>query len=346
MIDSLFASLMKIIQTEMYSYFVLIAIIIAMIVVLTRGSNLLVSEAIKLSSRHNISKTLIGATIISLGTSLPEFAISVTSATKGLPGLALGTVVGSIICNISLVLGITILVRPLKVNKEELKDPTKIHLISIVWLIASTFFYCIINSLNPFKLGSRLPQFFGFISLILLFLYLFFSIKKDKYTSKSDSPDKSQQGTVFIVIKMILGLLLIYLSSKILVPAIKEFAIKINISDIIISSTIIALGTSLPELITAIISVRKDQGEFIIGNLIGANIINVLFSIGAAVSITPIGLGLDKNFFIVQFPTLLFVLIVFNCELMLSKKKLTRPVGVVLLISYLATTVINYIVGI
>ena len=153
------------------------------------------------------------------------------------------------------------------------------------------------------------------------------------------------ESTFVALLKLIGGIVMVVGSAHFLIPAVEIIALRLHIPQSIIAATLVAFGTSLPELVTAITAARKGQGELAVGNIIGADILNVLFVAGAAAAVTPEGLPADKQFFILQFPAMILVLVVFRLGISLSKDKLKRPFGLVLLATYLVVTILSYIFG-
>jgi cation:H+ antiporter len=329
-------------------------LIIAVLSILTlgKGADMLVDEAVALSLKWGVPKILIGATIVSLGTTLPEASVSVLAAMSGNPDIALGNAVGSIICDTGLILGITILISPPKIDRELVNKQGMLQFGAGILLVASTLPYTRITTV--FEQGGSLPQGMGLIFLLLLGIYLYTSIKwakkgntqtgtsaSDSSVDSIDSEDvNSPQWLVYL--KLFFGIVLVIASSKVLIPSVEEIALRFAIPQSIISATLVAFGTSLPELVTAITAARKGHGELALGNIIGADILNVLFVAGAAASVTPGGLLADESFFIFFFPAMLFVLIVFRISVVFSKEKIGRPFGFLLLGAYVLVTVLSY----
>jgi cation:H+ antiporter len=327
-------------------------LIIAVLSILTlgKGADMLVDEAVALSLKWGVPKMLIGATIVSLGTTLPEASVSVLAAMSGNPDIALGNAVGSIICDTGLILGITILISPPKIDRELVNKQGMLQFGAGILLVASTIPYSRINTV--FETGGSLPQGMGLIFLLLLGIYLYTSIKwAKKGNSKGDSSSELEESVEsedanapqwMIYLKLFLGIVLVIASSKVLIPSVEEIALRFTIPQSIISATLVAFGTSLPELVTAITAARKGHGELALGNIIGADILNVLFVAGAAASVTPGGLLADESFFIFFFPAMLFVLVVFRISVVFSKERIGRPFGFLLLGAYVLVTVLSY----
>jgi len=328
------------------SFVILIAIIIITIYTLSKGADLLVSEAVVLSLKFGISKTLIGATIISLGTTLPEAAVSVLSAIRGRPELALGNAVGSIICDTGLILGLVAILAPLSLDRKLVNKQGLIQLGCGIILILSCVPYTNIGDI--FKSGGVLPRYIGFIFVILLFFYLGLSY----VWARGGTPDNNfnnnnnhkGSGNTIVLIKLILGILLVVVSAEILIPAVVETAHRMHIPTSIIAATLVAFGTSVPELATAIVSVRRGHGEIALGNIIGADILNVLFVAGTAAAVTKDGLIAGPIFFITLFPSMLLILLIFRLGVIFSKEYFNRFFAILLLGLYLGITILNYII--
>ena len=330
--DELLTNLIQSIPAGAGGFIILFGMILATLYVLGKGADILVDEAVLLSVKWGIPKMIIGATIVSLGTTLPEVTVSVLSALKGSAGLAMGNAVGSVICNTGLILGTSSLIAPLPFKKNVVRKPNLILCGSAILLILCSFVF-----------KGRVPQYVGFVFIVLLALYLIWTIKSVK-TSSSEEEESADSSTLVIILKLILGVVLVVLSSKILIPTVQETALRCKIPETVIAATLVAFGTSLPELITGITSAKKGHGDLAIGNVIGANILNILFVVGASASVTRGGLAVEKNFFYLLYPSMLFMLLVLLLTLKFSKDSLKRGVGLILLLAYLAVTVLSYFV--
>ena len=310
-----------------------------------KGADILVEEAVDLSKKRGIPKVLIGATIVSLGTTLPEAVVSVLAAAKGMPDLALGNAVGSIICDTGLILGLAAIISPLPLDRKMVNRQGWLQLGAGSLLVVSCLPFSSLSLETIFKDGGRLPQIFGFIFLILLASYLWFTIRWS--TSLETETDETEldhdSNTILALMKLVFGIALVVISSWILIPAVREAAERINVPQSIIAATLVAFGTSLPELVTAVTAARKGHGELAIGNVIGADILNVLFVAGASAAITSGGLTAPPHFFKLLFPAMLFILLVFRIGIFLSGTAFKRPFGFVLLSAYIIVTVFSYV---
>jgi cation:H+ antiporter len=325
----------------------LAGVIVFSLVVLARSADGLVDAAVALSERSRMPKVVIGATIVSLGTTAPEAAVSVQAAIQGDPSLALGNAVGSIICDTGLILGIASFIAPLRLNRTIVNRQGWIQLGAGLALVIFSFpFSSPGSALND---GSRLPQLVGFVFLIALVAYIYLSIRWARQDTDGWLPDEFESNisdtTMVIILKLVGSLGLVVLSAKVLIPAVQDVAVRLSVPESIIAATIVALGTSLPELVTAIKASMRGHGELAVGNVIGADILNVLFVAGAAAAVTPGGLVADPQFFQVLFPAMVFVLLVFRVGVIFSGEAMKRPFGIVLLAVYAVATLLSYLVG-
>ena len=323
----------------------LILFFIAGLAILGKSADIIVDVAVALSLKLKISRLIIGATVISLGTTLPEVCVSVLASLQGHGHIALGNSVGSIICDTALILGLAILIGRIPIDQNLVKRQGWIQLGAGFFLV----FFCLKNwswSLSANQ-GGHLPQVFGFISLILLAFYLFFSIywakqsKRKTDHSLDDHESGKKKPTNILLLKLGIFCLLLAFSSEILILSASEMAGRLNIPESIVAVTIIALGTSLPELVTSITAVRKGFGEIALGNIIGADILNVLLVAGASVAFSKEGFFVEKIFFTRTFPVMLISLVVLRVGLMLSKNYIHKSVGAALFLFYLFFTYLN-----
>lgn len=325
----------------------LLVVIAVFLVTLGKGADLLVAEAVALSVRWGVPAVVIGATIVSLGTTLPEAAVSVVSALQGNPDLALGNAVGSIIVDTGLILGLAAVLAPLPLRREVVNRQGWVQLGSGVLLVVACAPWS--NLGQTFTVGGVLPQWMGFVLLGLLVLYIYFSIRWSRSGGSSELEEEvkehageAQAPVGKIVVKLVAGIGLVVLSSQVLIPAVEETAVRLGVPQVIIAATLVAFGTSLPELVTALTAVRKGHGELAVGNVIGADILNVLFVSGAAAAVTQGGLAASPQFFQFLFPAMIGVLVIFRVGVAFSGDSLKRPFGVVLLAVYVAVTAASY----
>jgi len=331
------------------SWPLLAGLIALCLVVLAKGADWLVDQAVTLSKRSGIPKVIIGATVVSLGTTAPEAVVSVLAAIQGRPGLALGNAVGSIICDTGLILGLACLISPLPLDRKIVNRQGWVQFGSGILLVLACLPW---GSLGmAFVDGGRLPRWIGFLFLVLLVGYLVKSVHWARTQNLSSTEVSSvvepQEEAVaisipLVAVKLVGAVVLVVGSSWVLIPAVSEAATRLQVPESIIAATLVAFGTSLPELVTAVTAAYQGHGELAVGNVVGADILNVLFVAGAAAAVTPGGLQAPSHFFTLYFPSMLLVLVVFRVGIWLSGDRLKRPFGVVLLGTYIVVSVLSY----
>jgi cation:H+ antiporter len=295
-----------------------------------------------LSVRWGIPTVVIGATVVSLGTTLPETTVSVLAALGGRPELALGNAVGSIICDTGLILGLAILLGRIPLNHAVVNRQGWIQIGSALLLVL----LCLPWSAPATALrgGGLLPRWAGWLLLGLLVWYIWCSIRWARTGQALDTVDANpgRGSTAAVFGKLLAGIVLVLTASEILIPTVSEAAIRLRVPQSIIAATLVAFGTSLPELITAITSVRKGHGGLALGNIIGADILNVLFVSGAAAAVTAGGLAAGPEFFTLLFPAMLAILVIFRAAVHFSGDHLPRWAGFLLLGVYLFITLASW----
>ena len=326
----------------------LFLIVAVMLYTLGKGADWLVDEAVQLSTQWGLGKAVIGATIVSIGTTTPEAAVSVLSAIQGELGLALGNAVGSIICDTGLILGLASLIAPLSFNRALASRLSNVQVSAGILMVLACFPWS--SPAKVFSEGGRLHQYIGIVFIVLLGLYVWQSIRwagAIKTSSEYDEETEHKESNTFLtLLKLIGSIAIVVVSAQILIPTVKTLAIRFNVPEEIIAATLVAFGTSLPELVTAITAVRRGHGELAVGNIIGADILNVLFVAGVSAAATPTGLQASGKFFQFLFPAMVIILIVFRIGIFVSGSQLKRPFGVVLVATYILVTVLSYIFSI
>ncbi len=302
-------------------YLRLVAGLAAGFVILIYSGKYLVKGSISIAYRFKVSKLVIGLTVVAFGTSAPELFVSVMAAIDNHPGISVGNVIGSNIINIALVLAITAMIIPIPVRKSSIKYDWP------VMMIASLLFYI-------FILNGYLQFLEGLIFLILLCAYVVFSIyysrKNYNYLDAIEEVHFSALVSVLLIVLSSAGLAL---GSDLLVKNAVKIADKLHIDDRIISITVIAFGTSLPELVTSAAAAFKKEMDISIGNIIGSNIFNILCVLGITSMIKKIEIPSMTMHFDV-FWMLGIALLLFLFILPLKGGKLTRPKGLFLFMVY------------
>lgn len=315
----------------------LFGVIAVTLFTLSKGADVLVDEAVSLSVHWRIPKAVIGATVVSLGTTLPEASVSVLAAIQGNPDLALGNAIGSIIVDTGLILGIAALIGTLPIDRQAIRRQGTVQLASglLLALVCLPIFTGGANGL--------IPQWMGFVFVGLLIAYIFISIKWARGTQVELETLAEEKSPLWMqVLKLVLGIATIIISSKILIPSVEITAVRLGIPQSIIAATLVAFGTSLPELVTAITAVRKGHGELAIGNIMGADILNVLFVIGLSASATAAGLTVPAEFYQLQIPAMLIILGTFRFFATRKGLTISKSEGSALLGMYLVYLAMNY----
>lgn len=256
--------------------FIAIALLIVGFVMLTKGADWFVDGSSALAFRLGIPQLVIGLTIVAMGTSAPEAAVSITSALKGNEGITVGNVVGSNIMNILLILGIASVIVPLAVQKST-------RMIEIPYMIAITVLFGVLG-----YTGEMVTRVEGGILWIAFLIYLGYLLWMAKKGKEDNEPDEKQKSLPVQLLMILTGLICIVLGSDFVVDGATEIAKVIGISERIIGLTIVAFGTSLPELVTSIAAARRGNADIAIGNIVGSNVFNILFVAGTSALISPI----------------------------------------------------------
>ena len=295
------------------------------IILLSYGGDLLTKSSIDISLKFSIPKIIIGMTIVSFATSAPELIVSLNATLDGLPSFAIGNVLGSNIANIGLVLGIITIIYPIKLKQRFYYTDFPLLMIS------TALFYFIIYRDNQI---SRTEGFILLISITAILFYLFIYQKKS-ISEFSEEIDNNKISITKSFMYIIFSGSLLWLGSETLIKSAVTVANKFEISERVISITMVAIGTSIPELAASIVASLKKQNDLSIGNLIGSNIFNLLVVIGVTSSIIPIG-GIENS---VIFNDMLWVVLFSAIILPLAyfgkRNVLTRKKGIMLLILYL-----------
>jgi cation:H+ antiporter len=310
---------------------------------LAKGADILVDQSIQLSLKWGIPRLIIGATIVSLGTTLPEVTVSVVAALNGDASLALGNAVGSIIADTGLILGLALLISPIHLNKKLMHVQGNLQWIFPLMLVIASFIFA--KNGNPFVSGGFLPQWFGFALIGLLVLYIAYSIMSSKQSSTQDDSEivAHQVNTWLALFLLGISMGIVIMSSKVLIPAVSTIATRLHIPEAVIGATLVALGTSMPELMTAIASARKGAGDIALGNIIGADILNILSVIGIALGLSPNGMVVAPAFFLLYYPAMLAVLFVFRLTSLNKTAIIGRKTGFFLIALYLVSSSVGYV---
>lgn len=303
-------------------------------VFLVKGADIFVEGSSSIAKRLHVPSIIIGLTIVAMGTSLPETAVSVTASLANNNALAVSNAVGSNIFNLMVVIGFCAVLTPVAVQKDVLKRDFPFSMLCAVLLFA-------LGCIGPMILG----HFDGVILLALFAVYVVFLIRSALKASKSGNTSDDESIAAAEEMKMIsvprsiffivAGAVGIALGGDVVVNSASNIATKFGMSQTLVGLTIVSIGTSLPELVTSIVAARKNEVDMALGNAIGSNIFNILMVLGIASAISPIAF-LTENLVDIA------ILMVFSVLVWIfawTKKKLTKPEGAVMLLLYAAYVV-------
>ncbi len=290
---------------------------------LIKGADLFVEGASGMAARFGVSELVIGLTIVAMGTSAPEAAVSIAGAFKGNADISIGNVLGSNIINVLVILGITAVIVTIAVGQSTIRY-------EMPFMIAVTVLF---GALGMDGVIGRLDGVILWAAFIVYLAYLFRMAKKDSDEIVEGSRDKPLK---LMIVMTIGGVVMIVLGSNLAVDSASSIALTFGMSDRFIGLTIVALGTSLPELATSVTAARKGNADIAIGNIVGSNIFNLLFVIGTSSLIIPIGFA--RSFLTDCGVALAAAILLFLC--CFRTGKLSRWAGVLMLLSYAAYFVI------
>lgn len=304
-------------------------LIIGLIILIFSG-DFLVKGGVQIANYFKIPKLIVGLTIISIGTSAPELFVSLGAALRGSPDMSIGNVVGSNIANIGLILGITTLILPMPIAKESSKVNFPIMLgVSLLLLI--------------FSLDLKLTLWEGLIFIVLLVAYILFLIFRAKHKKNSqeeiEAPSLPMWKAAFYVIAASIGL---YYGAELLVASAQNIALSFGVSERVIGLTVLAFGTSVPELATSVIAALKKQMDISVGNILGSNIFNILCVLGITGIIQPININPDILDFDILFMIGIAILL-FLTMLPTSNGRINRFEGFLLLSFYIIYVVLLFL---
>ena len=296
---------------------------------LIKGADFLVDGSSNIAKKFHIPEIIIGLTIVSIGTSMPELFVSATSALEGHSDISMGNVIGSNVCNLLLILGVSTIIKPIKFQRET-------RLIEIPMCLALTIIFMIICNTN-----AIISKVEGIILLLLFLVFISYTIFMGKKGEKFDNEDntkekiidKNENNEISIlknIVLIILGIVGLKIGGDLTVDNAVIIAEKFGISEKIISLTILAIGTSLPELVTSVTAAIKGNSDIAIGNIIGSNIFNMLLIIGVSSLINPIVYNISYNFEMIIL--ILGVVLLALFPVIPPKNEMNRSNGVIYLV--------------
>ena len=308
---------------------------------LIKGGDWFVDGATGIAQRYHVPELLIGATVVSIGTTLPEAMVSATSAVQGFSGIAYGNAIGSIICNTALISALTIAIAPSVVEKKPLRMP-------LLFFFGSAILYAAIA-----YLFGRFDRISGIMLLLIFCVYMVLQVRQavtqgggNKEAASGETPAHAAPLWKDILL-LIVGAALIAVGARLLVDNGTKLAQALGVPETVIAVTFVALGTSLPELVTAIVSLAKGHGALSLGNIIGANLFNLVLVSGLAITINPFDVPSEKQIagmnasLVVDIPLMFLVMALMALPAVFTGK-LRRYQGILLLALYVGYCVFQF----
>ena len=332
--------------------FISIVLFIIGLVLLIFCGDWLVDGATEIARKFHIPELIIGATVVSIGTTLPEVMVSADAAIKGQGATAYGNAIGSIICNTALILAITIAVKPSKVDKKSLKTPVIFFFVAALIYVLNAYIF------KRFSLAS------GIVLLSVFVIYMIYTVittkkrmaqevkttepvEENQNEEEEEKKEKKEKPVWQNILLLVVGAIGIAFGANLLVDNGVIIAGAMGVPESVIALTMIALGTSLPELVTAITSLVKGHGSLSLGNIIGANFFNLVLVSGISTTLSPFDLPVEKTIgglnasLVVDLPLMIIVMLIVTIPALI-KGKLTRAQGIILLVLYASFLVFQF----
>ena len=329
--------------------FVPVLLFIVGLLCLIKGGDWFVDGAAGIAKRFKMPQILVGATVVSIGTTLPEVMVSASSAVMGHGEIAYGNAIGSIICNTALIAALTVAIKPSDVERKSLVMPTFFFFVSAVFYSAVAYF------------SGTFSRLTGIMLLTIFVIYMVLTVRQavkspgDADTAAEASSDggseengEKEKALWLLIVLLIIGAALIAVGADLLVDNGTLIAAALGVPESVIALTFVALGTSLPELVTAITSLAKGYGALSLGNVIGANLFNIVLVCGTSCTLSPFAVPVGKRIgaypasFVIDIPLMLFVMGLLTIPALI-RGKLSRVQGVILLILYASFCVFQFL---
>lgn len=302
-----------------------IFILLAGLLLILFGANWLVDGSSSIAKRFGISEFVIGLTIVGIGTSTPEMVVSFLSSFQGKADMAIGNIVGSNIFNTMMILGVTALIAPLAITKSNLKKDIPLNIIVTLLLIILGMNFTLFG-----KGEDQLSRLDGVILLGVFAWYIWSSFRSDNADPEEDGDGIKEYKTGISVLLIVAGLAGLIIGGRLFVNSATELAKMFGVSDKFIAITVMAAGTSMPELATCVVAALKGRGQLALGNVLGSNISNILLILGGAALINP--LSFSGMTYVDLGAVLLSALFILGSAYLFKKKQLDRFEGAILLL--------------
>jgi len=305
------------------------------------GAELLVRGASRLALQANISRLVVGVTIVAFGTSSPEFLVSIIAGWTGRTGVALGNIIGSNIANIGLIIGVSIMLRPLVLKDTHIKR-------EFFWMLGATAFFWLSVLDGHLSTPEGLVMLAGIIAFTIIIINQSIRQRKINQSVELDIPEEpawmiqfnSRVKALIYIIQIITGIIILVWGSELTIDAATGLARRFGVPELIIGLSLVAFGTSLPELATAIVSVIRRENEILIGNVIGSNIFNLLF-VGGALG-TAFHVSFSEDIYSLHIPLMAGMSLMLLPGI-IGRKTLSRYWGVIITLMYVTFILLIYL---
>ncbi len=302
-----------------------IFILLAGILLLYFGASFLVKGSANIARILGVKPLIVGLTIVAFGTSMPEFMVSVFGVLKGVSDISVGNIIGSNIANIGLILGTAGLITPIAVNFKHIGK-------QLIILLAASIIFCVVAY-------NGITQFEGWIFILFIILYVIYLIRSPKADKNLEDIPEADNSIIRNILYTIAGIILLVLASRGMIDSASVIAHHFGVTEMVIGMTIVAIGTSLPELAASVMAAAKHESDISIGNVIGSNIFNMFFVGGGAATMR--GLDIDVSIYHFEVPfMLLFTLLLF--PIIFISKGIKRKHALLLLVLYILFIVLSY----
>ena len=300
------------------------------VALLVKGADLLVDGGTGIALKSGISHLVVGLTVVAFGTSAPELAGSLVAVLTGSGDISFGNVVGSNVANIALILGVTTLIRPMQVNKLLVlwEIPFMIGISALTWYIGIT---------------QEVGRFLGIGLLVIFGLYIVHCVKRPSIPIEVDD-ERARRKYITLVIMVFLGVTGLGLGGTLFVNGARKIALSLGVSEAVIGLTVVALGTSLPELVTSAIAALKGHSDISIGNIVGSNIFNILLVIGATATVHPYTISQDRYLIMVGMPFMMGLAIIL-LPISMTGTRIVRAEGALFFITYVIYTTLAVVMS-
>lgn len=325
----------------------LIVLFVVGLVLLIKGGDWFVDGSVAVARKFHLPELLIGATIVSIGTTLPEVMVSATGALNGQGEMAYGNAIGSVICNTALICAVTLAVRPSEVDRKS-------YFIPVIFFFGASLIYALVAYLTGFYY-----RWVGILLLAIFVGYMIFQIisakkkpeNKEEQTAESapeEKKEEKQESFVKQILFLVLGAGCIAVGANFLVHYGTLIAYEIGVPSKVIAITFVALGTSLPELVTAVTALVKGHSALSLGNIVGANLFNIVLVCGVSITLAPFGIpastmigGMNASL-LIDLPVMFLVMLLLTIPALL-RKRVSRWQGIILLLIYAAFCALQFI---